>query len=137
MLLADGPLITTYIPPIVPEAHAEVVIPIEWTPERIEEEARTVATRYGIDEWAFVETLRCESIGFTWNDQSLVKDPEGPNGREPSYGIPQFYQPSSLKTAQGEVITKEIALDIPQALDAAGYNFSVGNASHWTCFRNL
>lgn len=109
---------------------------VDWTPEATRAFAEKVAEKYGLD-WRFVETLRCESIDFTWNGQSLVPDSNGPGGHEPSYGIPQFYQPSSLETADGRVVTKEIALNIPEAIDAAGYNFSIGNAPHWTCFRNL
>lgn len=125
------------LPPLVEVVHAEEVpvieTPIEWTPETVEELVRQKARKYGVDEHALAATISCESMGFTWNDQSLVIQKDGT--REPSYGYAQFYIPSGLTTASGDEITKKIALDPEAALDAAAWNFSQGNASHWTCFR--
>lgn len=112
---------------------AETPIEREYvTPESREALAREKARAFGVDEESFVRTLSCESMGFTWNDQSLVIRKDGT--REPSFGVAQFYMPSGLKTATGEQITKEVALDPEQALDAAAYNFSIGNQEHWACF---
>ncbi len=106
----------------------------QFSPEELEFIAREQARIYQINEEAFVATLSCESMGFTWNDQSLVEDPNGPNGREPSYGIAQFYMPSVLEKPNGEVITKEEALTPYIAIETAAYNFAEGNAGQWTCY---
>lgn len=97
--------------------------------------AQEKARKYGVDEHDFIRTMSCESIDFTWNAQSLVKDSNGPNGREPSYGLAQFYIPSVLKTADGRTMTKDLALDPEEALDAAAYNFSVGLQYNWSCYK--
>lgn len=140
LLLALGLVVA---PPVlqVQDVHVVEVVQaaetIDWTPALLETLARTTAQKYGVNEYALVETLRCESMGFTWNDQSLVPDAKGPRGREDSWGIGQFNMPSDLKTADGREITKEIALDQPEAIDAAGYNFSIGKASRWSCYNAL
>lgn len=106
-----------------------------WTPEIAEEFARETAREFGLHEERFVKTLKCESAGF--------KDPKIQSGhyykgkRETSYGYAQFNLPSGLKTEDGRTITYEIAVDPEEAIRAAGYNFSIGNASHWTCWRML
>lgn len=110
-----------------------VSVEIEWTPELIESFALETAKKYHIDEDEFVETLRCESCGFI---DPKIQSGHYKNGvREQSFGIAQFNLPSGLKTASGEEITYEIAIDPEQAIDAAGYNFSIGLQDRWTCWR--
>lgn len=96
---------------------------------------RETAEKYEIDVESFVETARCESDNF--KDPAIqsghIKDGE----RETSYGIFQFNLPSGLKTRDGRTITYEIAVDPYEAADAAAYNFEIGNAHHWTCYRSL
>lgn len=80
--------------------------------------------------------MRRESAGFASTTiQSGYYRKDG--SREPSFGVAQFYIPSSLKTASGATITKEMAIDPEQALDAAAYNFSIGNADQWSAYRKL
>ncbi len=108
---------------------------IVWTPEKAEALAHEKARKYKIDEYLFVETMRRESSGFKSPDiQSGYQFHGKP---EPSYGYAQFFIPSTLKTADGKEITKEIATDPEQALDAAAFNFSEGHASQWTEYRRL
>ena len=125
-----------YVPPPISffaVAHAEEIATLD-SPQDREAYARLKAKEYEINEEAFVKTLSCESMGFSWNDQSLVPDPVGPNGKENSWGIAQFNLPSDLKTFSGDEITKEIALDPKQAIDASAFNFSIGNQRRWSCF---
>lgn len=92
------------------------------------------AQKYGLNEKHFVETMRRESIGFI--DPSIQSGYTMKDGsREPSFGVCQFFIPSVLRTSTGSVVTKEIALDPEQCLDAAAYNFSIGNAGQWTEWR--
>ena len=92
------------------------------------------ADRYGVAREILYLTLKCESAGFTvLEGQSQIPDTSGPNGYENSWGIAQFNLPSDLKTADGREITKEIAIVPVEAIDAAAYNFSIGNAGRWSC----
>lgn len=96
------------------------------------------AVRYHVNREHLYKTLECESADFTViKGQSLVKDENGPNGRENSWGMAQFHLPSSLTTANGKPVDMEVALDPEQAIDATAYNFSIGNAKKWSCYRLL
>lgn len=103
-------------------------------------EARSFATAIaiadGIDVVQFVDTLSCESQGFTvLSGQSQVPNPAGPNGQENSWGVAQFNLPSDLKTADGRPIDFSVATDPRQAISAAAYNFSLGKQGRWSCWR--
>jgi len=112
-------------------AHAEELIDEPWTPERGRREAYKASEKYGIDSEVFVKTMECES-GF---QDPTIQSGHYKNGeRETSFGYAQFNLPSGLKTADGETITYEIATDPEKSLDAAAFNFSIGNAHHWSCF---
>jgi len=94
------------------------------------------ALKYGVNRQRLYDTLECESEGF--------KDPAIQSGyyrkdgkRETSYGYAQFNLPSGLKTVDGRTITYEIAINPSEAIDAMAFNFSIGNANQWTCYRNL
>lgn len=79
--------------------------------------------------------MACESWEFTVVDgQSYIKDPGGPNGRENSWGIAQFNFPTGLENSDGSTITMSDARDPERALDAAAFNFSIGNAERWSCY---
>lgn len=93
------------------------------------------ALKYGVNRQHLYDTLDCESKGFI--DPAIQSGWYRNGVRENSWGYAQFNLPSGLKTADGREITKEIAIDPKEAIDAAAYNFSVGNADHWTCFRDL
>lgn len=125
------------LPPLVEVVHAEEVsvieTPIEWTPEAVEEVTRQKARKYGVSEDAFASTISCESMGFTWNDQSLVIQADG--SRENSWGYAQFWLDEPMQTKEGGLITKEMALNPEIALDLAAWHFSEGRASQWSCFR--
>lgn len=103
--------------------------PLE-TPEAREAFAREMSQAYKINESKFVATLSGESIGFTWNDQSLVPA-NGPNDREDSWGICQIHLPSHSD------ISKEQALDPRWCIEWSAKQFAKGNASMWSVYRNL
>lgn len=85
------------------------------------------ATKYGVSQDHLYKTLFCESGGFI--------DPAIHNGNgENSWGYAQFNLPTDLKTALGATITKEVAIDPYQAIDAAAFNMSIGNQTRWTCW---
>lgn len=106
---------------------------IDWTKERIEQEIKTASDKYGVSYEKMYNTIKCES-GFDIDIQSYHTLSYG---REQSFGIAQFHIPSRNRTADGTVITKEMALDPVIALDAMAYHFSQGNAKAWTCYRKL
>jgi hypothetical protein len=120
-------------------AHAEEVkeleekilieVQIDWTKERIEQEIKTAANKYGVSYEKMYKTIACES-GF---DTDIKSHHPG----EDSWGLAQFHLPSRNRTADGKVITKEMAIDPVIALDAMAYHFSQGNARAWTCARQL
>lgn len=112
--------------PIV-EKTVEVEIPLT-TPQDIEEYAREEAKREGISAYLFVETLRIESMNFTWNDQSLIPA-HGPNGREDSWGICQIHLPDHPE------ITKAQALDPRWCIQWTAQQFKNHHASMWTGYR--
>lgn len=117
------------------EPPAKVVI--VWTPENTAAMAYEKAAKYHLkNPDIFVETMRRESEGFV-NPAIQSHYIRADGTREPSFGDCQFYIPSVLKTADGTVVTKEIAVDPEQCLDAAAYNFSIGYAHEWTEYRLL
>ena len=113
------------------EVRIEVII--DWTPERIKQEIRAAADKYGVSYERMDKTIQCES-GYNINIQShhILS-----YGREQSYGIAQWHIPAGNRNAEGVLITKEMALDPIQALDAMAYYFSIGKASSWTCYRDI
>ena len=117
--------------PVAQEVRIEVAI--DWTKERLEQELRTVAKKYNVSYEKLHRTVACES-GFKTDIQSGHRLSYG---REESWGIAQFHLPSKNRTADGKVITKDMALDPAIALDAMAYHFSTGNAKAWTCYRDL
>jgi hypothetical protein len=140
--LVLGIFIHVYSQPVVyireaeaKEDEVEVIleVKIDWTKERIEQEIRTAANKYGVSYEKMYNTIKCES-GF---DIDIQSQNQLSYGREQSYGLSQWHIPAKNKTADGTVITKEMALDPIVALDAMAYHFSVGNARAWTCFRKL
>ncbi len=91
------------------------------------------AKKYGVNRDILYKTLDCESIHFK---DATIQSGYYRNGvRENSWGFAQFNLPSGLKTADGRTITKEIAIDPEESIDAAAYNFSIGNAKQWSCYR--
>lgn len=117
--------------PVAREVRIEVRI--DWTKERLEQELRTVAKKYNVSYEKLHSTVACES-GFKTDIQS---GHHLSYGREESWGVAQFHLPSKNRTADGEIITKEMALNPAIALDAMAYHFSIGNAKAWTCARML
>lgn len=93
------------------------------------------AERHGVNRERLYSTLECESVGF--KDVAIQSDYYHDGVRENSWGIAQFNLPTDLTTADGRMITKEIAIDPEEAIDAAAYQFAEGRASRWTCYRDL
>ena len=105
----------------------EEVIPL--TPDELITRA---SLKYGVNRQRLYDTLKCESQNFI---DPAIQSGHYKNGvRETSFGYAQFNLPSGLKTSDGRIVTYEIAIDPEEAVDAAAYNFSIGNASHWTCY---
>lgn len=121
---------------LAPETvEAKEEVPVEWTPEYAEQFAREVARKYEINEERFVETLECESMHFR---DPKIQSGHYKNGvRENSWGYAQFNLPTDLMTADGRIITYEIAVNPAEAIDAAAYQFSIGNAKRWSCYKAL
>ena len=113
------------------EVRIEVVV--DWSRERVQEQIKLAAEKYGTSYEKMNATVACESH-YDVNIQShwILS-----YGREESWGIAQWHLPSKNRNAAGEIITKEMALDPVQALDAMAYHFSIGNARLWTCYRNI
>lgn len=134
--LQSQPPLAEYVEVHVAEAHEPE--PVVWTPEKGEAEAYKAADKYDLGSLGlredFVKTIKCESR-FAYPE---IQSDHYKNGvRENSWGYAQFNLPSGLTTADDTTITYEIAVDPILSLDAAAYNFSIGNASHWTCFNGL
>jgi len=118
---------------VVKEDAPQIVIKIDWTKERIEREIRTASDKYGVSYDKMYHTIKCESgFNIKVRSQHILS-----YGQEDSWGLAQFHLPSRNRDASGTVITKDMANDPVQALDAMAFHFSKGNASLWTCFRNL
>jgi hypothetical protein len=110
---------------------AEVLLEVTYTKEEIKRIIKEKADKYGVSYERMSVTVNCES-GYKHDIQShhILS-----YGREESWGVSQFHLPSKNRDANGIVITKEMALDPYQALDAMAYHFSIGNAKMWTCYR--
>lgn len=72
-------------------------------------------------------TIECES-SFQTSEQSQVKVPTGPNGREDSWGIVQINLPWHPE------ITKEQALDPDFSINYMAKQFALGHQSWWSCY---
>jgi hypothetical protein len=136
-----GIVIDAYFTPIAETAQAEgrveivepveVIVEVTYTREDIKRIIKEKADKYGVSYERMSVTVNCES-GYKHDIQShhILS-----YGREESFGVAQFHIPSRNRDAHGVVITKEMALDPEQALDAMAYHFSIGNAKIWTCYR--
>lgn len=122
-----------FVLPPVPKEPVVTVPEVEAaeTPKSVALLIHEAALKYGVDETKLYRVLNCESAGFT--DPKIQSGYYHDGVRETSYGYAQFHLPSSLKTASGDMITYEIAIDPAQAIDAAAFNFSQGNANQWSC----
>lgn len=94
------------------------------------------AAEYGVSSTTMYKTLECESAGFQ-NIQSMIPHKGQPNGREDSWGLVQVYLPAKNKDFEGKVITKEQALDPDFAIKWMAWQFSIGGARKWSCWRGL
>ena len=118
---------------VAKEDAPQIVIKIDWTKERIEREIRTASDKYGVSYDKMYHTIKCESgFNIKVRSQHILS-----YGQEDSWGLAQFHLPSRNRDASGTVITKDMANDPVQALDAMAFHFSKGNARLWTCFRDL
>jgi hypothetical protein len=73
--------------------------------------------------------VQCESQYV--NGQSRIPDPNGPNGREDSWGYVQINLPWNPN------ISKEQALDPEFSIRFLAQRLSEGYGSRWTCYRDL
>lgn len=76
-------------------------------------------------------TMICEDPTLNPDQQSLVKDPHGPNGRENSWGLTQIdldYNPG---------ITKAQAEDPYFSIDLMARNFAAGRERLYHCYKHL
>lgn len=107
---------------------------IEWTEERIDNEIKTHAEKYGISYSFLKHTIACESMGSTTVQSRHIR-PDG--SREKSFGLAQFYIPAKNKTKDGTEITEEMAKDPRIAIETMAWYFSKGKSHLWTCARNV
>jgi hypothetical protein len=92
-----------------------------------------LAAKYGLNKemtTRLYETLKYESAGWT-AFQSEVIDPNGPNGRENSWGCAQIH------LTHNPHVTKEEALDPYFAVSFAAKHFASGDTWMWTAYRIL
>ena len=73
-----------------------------------------------------MEVIECES-GFNATIQSFHPDPNGPNGREDSWGLVQINLPSHTE------VTREQAQDWKFSLGFIKNNFKAGKKIKWSC----
>lgn len=118
-----------------PKAEAAQIPPEEALPVKIidiPELVRQDADRYHVDYKDLYNTLNCESEGFgDVKIQSQFPNPEGPNGKENSWGVAQ------INLDAHPDISYASATDPVFAVDYAAKEFSLGNADNWTCYRLL
>jgi hypothetical protein len=121
-----------------PPVHAEVLtVPVYekvWTTDEVRELAIQKAEEYHLNTNRFLATLNCEN-GFNARGQSQHINSKGE--QEDSWGAAQFWLIQPMITKDGIPITKEIAEDPEQALDAMAWHFSEGRAYKWTCYNKL
>lgn len=108
---------------------------LEIKPEYSEDEVRTLTTYYGekykVNSDIMLNVIRCET--HFRNKQSDIYL----NGvREDSWGLSQFHLPSQNKY-NGEIITKEMALDPNIAVEAMAQIMSKGHYNKWSCYRKI
>jgi uncharacterized protein YneF (UPF0154 family) len=120
---AEAATSTVSVVPVQIEVH------YDWTRERIDQEIETAAKKYGVNASKMKATVQCES-------QYHVTIKSNFPG-EDSWGLAQFHLPSRNRTADGKVMTKEMALNPIIALDTMAFMFSTGNARAWSCYRQL
>ncbi len=145
-----GILVHKYFTPLVAEAEVvapapvEVVVQLEvvynWDKERINKEIEEKAKEYKVSADLMKRIINCESQGST-TIQSNHRYHAGnvPVGskvgdRELSFGLAQWHIPAKNTDSKGKIITKEMALDPSQALDAMAYHISIGNTKKWSCY---
>lgn len=116
--------------PIAEAAQTPIVEVIPLSPDEL---ITRSALKYGVNRQRLYDTLDCESSHFI--DPAIQSGYYKDGVRENSWGYGQFNLPSGLKTADGRVITKEIAIDPEEAVDAVAYNFSIHNENQWSCYR--
>lgn len=100
-------------------------------PDSIREIALEKADLYGADFPRMWATVECEDPALDPLQQSQVADPDGPGGKENSWGLTQI----DLDYNQG--ISKEEAEDPYFSLDLMARNFSEGRAFLYHCYTHL
>lgn len=118
----------------VAEAHVEpepkevlVEVVYDWSQERIEQEIRTAADKYGVSYDRMYHTIECES-GFDIDIQSqhILS-----YGQELSFGLSQIHLPDHPSVSYEDAVNPVFAIDFMAKA------FSQGNAKWWTCYRML
>ena len=87
---------------VVEDTEAEEVEPT------VEERIYKVAKEYGISGYQMYRTALCESR--LENTQSRVLNPNGPNGRENSFGIYQIYLTDHKDVSQWEALNEDFSI---------------------------
>lgn len=124
------------------QAPEEAKMPSEeaWEPEvmpdptdnatpAVEAKIRHYAKQYGVPYGDMYRVVACET-GNTFDEkiQSYVPDPDGPNGREDSWGLAQIHLPAHPN------VTREQAQDADFALDFMARHFAEDDHWMWTCW---
>lgn len=111
------------------EQRVLIEVVYDWSRERINKEIDSAAAKYGVNAEKMKATIQCES-------QYQVEVKSHYTG-EDSWGLAQFHIPSRNRTAEGKVMTREMAVDPIVAIDTMAFMFSQGNARAWSCYRQL
>ena len=94
------------------------------------------ARKWGVNHDMMYRIVGCETgWQFDHTMRSLATYKDGT--RENSWGLAQWHLPAKNVTKDGQVITKEIATDPHQSLDAMAWHISEGRAGLWSCYHIL
>lgn len=97
-----------------------IEVVIDWNEERIKEEVKTVAEKYGVSEDVMTKVIQCES---QFNKKAL-----GDGGK--SRGLVQIH-------SDYHPVPDEEAYDPAYAIRFLAEHLKEGRGHLWTCYRNL
>ena len=104
-------------------------------PEWVREKISHYAEEYGVLQWVMEEVVRCETAGtFDPEIQSQHFYPPGSghgSGQEQSFGLAQIHLPAHPH------VSYEEATDPDFALEFMAKNMAEGQASMWTCWKDM
>ena len=110
------------------------------TYEQVQTLVYASADLYGANKGELLDTVLCEAPKVKMNGLILY-DTQGQSSyitkdgtREDSWGLAQWNLPANNKKENGEVMTKEDAMDTKIALDTMAFYFLQGLQKKWSCW---